>query len=319
MLYLELEIPSAAVPITPTIQLQTHVLDQSTKPIVALPSDALILNENETYGRHFIAKRNIMEGEILGSTYPFASVRYVSCTGSGCFTCGKNECKIQCDHCIDVFFCDKKCSLNRAHKKRCDSMYSKNDCERIRLVTKIINEASKKMSNIQLFLKFCYAMIFNRENSEPFQSLYPEYARIFELKEMPEDTQNFTATRVVKIIKLLPQFKSIDKQGERILFYVASHHATCLPLNTFSDSQEITKGGTVHKYKIFTSLSIFNHSCDPNVYHYMDDGDYDYFDDANEMTYCVATKPITKGEQLFINYFGDSQVLKTIEERRSPL
>lgn len=223
--------------------------------------------------------------------------------------------KIQCEHCVNVFFCGKKCSLNRAHKKRCDLIYSKNDCGTIRLVTQIINEASKKMSSIQLFLEFCFEMIFKREDAKQSQLLYPEYASIFQLKEKPEERHNFIAKRVVKIIKLLPQFKSINKQDERILFHVAYCHATCLQLNTFSESQEITKGGTVHKCNIYNSLSIFNHSCDPNVYHYINDGDYDYIDDDNDTTHCVATKPIKKGEQAFISYFGNSRI-PNIQERQ---
>lgn len=63
------------------------------------------------------------------------------------------------------------------------------------------------------------------------------------------------------------------------------------------------------RYYVFDAFSRFNHSCDPNLDQYLDDDD---------VTYCIANRQITKGDQLYINYLGDMK-FENNDERKTYL
>lgn len=271
-------------------------------------ADALSREDNEKFGVHIVAKRDIVEGEVLLATSAFATVEFVSCTGSHCFHCGdaNNYKQIECKHCIDVWFCSKKCSMNKTHKKTCNRIHAKKDCKVTRLVTEIMNVASKKFDSIELFLQFCSEVMMLKKNTNKCLPPYSEYGELLTLKGYPEESHTLIAKRVVKLLKLLPQFSSLVNKDHQ-LFLIAYRHARCTPLNMFSGEQEIAKGGKMHKIEIYDILSRFNHSCEPNIDHYLDD---------DGVTYCSATRAIKQDEQCFINYFADSQNTNAEERQR---
>lgn len=114
---------------------QTHT-NKSTSSFPSM-SDAIMIKRNKTFGTHLVANRNIVAGDQLMTASAFACVEYVSCTDpSKCFNCGrglaKEERKIQCANCIDVWLCSNICSSNRVHRQKCDSFHKN--------VTRIANQ-----------------------------------------------------------------------------------------------------------------------------------------------------------------------------------
>lgn len=273
-------------------------------------ANVLKLNENHKFGKHIIANCDIDVGKFVMITPAFASIEYVTCTNLGCFQCGKieNYKRIQCPHCINVWFCSKRCSLSEMHRKKCNKMYHYTDCRTVRLVTEIITMALKSVSDAKTLLEYCRGILFFNKKLKSCQSPYSTYGEIIRLKGIPEKIHFPIAQRVVKHITTLPQFDGLNSaEFQRILFHLAYRHTICIALNAFSEEIVLGKGGTLTRFAIYGILSRFNHSCAPNIHHYIDE---------NNITYCVVIRPIKKGEQAFINYLSESQ-FDTTQERQS--
>lgn len=243
-------------------------------------SEALSREENKIFGVHIVAALISREGRKLVASAPFAAVEYVSSSSTCCFNCGKDSnLRMECKHCINIWFCSQKCSLNKHHKKVCNPIHHKSDCKIVRLATKIMHVAVKKFANIDMFSKFSSEVMMQNKTTYNISPPYSEYGEILKLKCYPEE-QNFTmAKRVAKLLKLLPEFSEFT-YNYRNSFYIAYCHITCIALNSFFEQKRIAKGGSLKSFHIFDIMSRFNHSCKQNVVHYIDD---------DNMTYCEAT------------------------------
>lgn len=260
--------------------------------------DALKLKENITFGKHIVATNDIDVGKTVLISPAYASIEYVSSRPDSCFQCGgflSN--RIQCQYCIDVYFCSTKCSLSRDHRMNCNKKFNQSDCKTVRLVTKIIDIASKSISDVNIFLEFCKGILLNNKKTKDCKPPFSQYGEILQLKGIAEKNHVSIAKRVVNCVKSLPQFSSFNSaECDRTLFYVAYQHTTTIALNTFSEETVLTKGGIFTRFSIHDILSRVNHSCAPNLHHCIDD---------NNITYCVVIRPIKEGDQLFINYLGE--------------
>lgn len=280
---------------------------------VAFPSmsNAVSQKENKEFGQHLIANRNIDEGEIIMRVSAFASIECASCTGSQCFNCGTSEnfAKIQCEYCSNVWFCSKKCTANRQHRNLCNPLYNNTDCFKKRLITEIINVATKNVTDFDVFFEFCCDILFGNKNPMSCQPPYSQYGVLLKLQGEREKSHQSVAKRVVSLVKYLPQFQSFGNKYNRILHTLAYQHAASLAMNVFSEQFPISKGGVLTRFTLYDIMSKFNHSCNPNVTHHIHE---------DNVVQCTTARRIKKGQQLFINYLGDD-VQMTREERQFEL
>lgn len=259
------------------------------------------LNESNIYGTHFVATIDIEAGQELIVTAPFASVGYIKPHKFGCIGCGKSSAKkIYCDHCFGVWFCSQKCEKSRYHRSRCDTSFKRSDCEDVRLATKIISVAFDAADNVEAFAKFLVDLLFcktsttNHRTCKPPYSTYGEMLKLVSNSQHPTDEQIAKVKRVVSYAENLPQIKSLQMQHKKkLLFELALRHILSFPIYTFGEEIPYQNGICYSRYYIYDLFSRFNHSCDPNVDHYVDD---------NEETHLFASRPIKAGEQLFITY-----------------
>lgn len=281
----------------------------------AFPYMAKVISkkENIRFGKHLIANNNIEVGDCIIAAPPFANIEYLVCTGLGCFQCGKiTKRKIQCPNCIDVWFCSNRCKKCIIHQQKCDPMFKSSDCRIVRLATQMIITACNGVGDTTSLLDFCRGLIFLNKKSNKCHPPYSQYAEILSLKGRPNDVNSTIARRVVKYVMQHPQFESVSLNSEeqkRILFSLAYRHANSIPVNSFDEEVKCSKGGACVGVSMFDMLSRFNHSCKANLDHYIDD---------DNITYCVAARPIKAGEQLFINYLGDIE-FASAEERKKYL
>lgn len=271
----------------------------------------LALKQNKKFGVHVITKEDISVDKVVIAASAFASIEYLFCTSSGCFTCGKiTEAKIRCLNCIDVSFCSNKCKTNRTHRTKCDTYFNSSDCHIVRLTTQIISVAINEINDINTMIEFVQGLLFKKKNSAKCQPPFSQYGEILRLKESPVFANASKARRAVHYVMQLPQIQSQTtdtEQLKRILFNLAYRHANIIELNAFSEKTNCTKGGAIIRLSIYDVLSRLNHSCDPNVTHHIDDDDY---------TYCVVSRPIQTGEQLFINYLSQMEFQSNQERKR---
>lgn len=265
---------------------------------------ALTLKTNKRFGTHIVGNDHIDDGKIVVATAPFASIEYLVCISGGCFACGKiTESRIKCPNCIDVWFCRKRCYTSPTHKTKCNAMFDSSDCQIVRLATEIISVMCT-FSEITTILEFCRGVLFWKKPTKNLRHPYSQYAEILSLKgpsDQPVDVAK--VRRVVKLSMRMEKLKAVSpnigtEEKIRILFSWAYSLVNSISLNTFSEQIKCSKGGALMRYSIFDFLSRFNHSCDPNLEHYID---------SDEKTYCVTTKPIKPGEQLFINYLTNME------------
>lgn len=270
-------------------------------------ADVLGLKENITFGKHIVAESHIGVGKTVMVSPAYASIEYLSSHPDTCFHCGKADIQIQCQYCIDVWFCSEKCALNKLHQKNCNKMFDRNDCKSVRLVTKIIDTASKSIP-VDTFLEFCGGILWKNKKTKDCKPPYSEYGEILQLKGKAEEIHVSIARRVVKCVKRLPQFDSCSTPGyERNLFYLAHRHTTTIDLNTFSEETAVAEGGFCTRFSIHDVLSRINHSCAPNLHHCIDE---------NNITYCIAVRPIEEGNQLFISYLGEMKFTTDNDRKR---
>lgn len=263
----------------------------------ACMANVLSMKENKTFGKHIIANSDIDVGKIVIAASAFASIDYLIHNGPGCFQCGKeSKSRIQCPYCIDVWFCSDRCKSNRIHRNKCDSTFKSSDCSIIRLMTRVITVACNSVDEMTALLEFSRGIILMGKKPKKFNVPYSQYGEILTLKGQPDVENSAKARRVVNLVIHRTHSSSLDvEEKKRILFYIAYQHANSIPLNAFSEKIDCSKNGSYVRFSIFDVLSRFNHSCVPNLEHYIDN-DYD------ETTYCISTRSIKAGEQLFINY-----------------
>lgn len=268
----------------------------------------LSLKKNKIFGKHIVTNHDIDTKQVVIATTAFASIEYLICTGSGCFGCGKvPKIKIYCSNCIDVWFCSNQCKSSRPHRRKCDSIFESSDCHIVRIITRMITVALNAVSDIKALLEFCSGLLFLNKRYKNCQPPYSQYGEILKLKEQPEHVHAAIARRVVKHIMQLPQLESSKtEEMKRILFNLAYRHAISVTLNMFSETIICSKGGGYVRCSMSDILSRLNHSCDPNLNHYIDD---------NDVTYCVAARPIKAGEQLYINYMSE-MIFESTQERK---
>lgn len=272
-------------------------------------TNKISVKENNKFGKHLVAKSNIEVGQTVMSATAFAAIEYISSVNSSCFHCGKvkNSSFIRCPHCIDVYFCSEQCSFNTFHRAKCNIKFNHDDNEVVRLVIEIITVAYRAIQNVDTFVDFCSGILFFNKKSKNLRAPYSHYAEMLQLNGNVKDEHSAIARRVVKLITMLPSFKSFKTQElQRLLFNLAYQHATTIRINAFSEDFEVSKGGVLTSFYIFDVLSRFNHSCEPNIRHMLD-GDYSIS--------CIATNPIKSGDQLFINYV-DGKDFENEQERK---
>lgn len=129
------------------------------------------------------------------------------------------------------------------------------------------------------------------------------------LKGIADDINSQLARRVVHLCTMQhPQLNAFKSpKTERLLFSLAYRHVNSIAINAFSEEIKCSIGGACTRFFIFDTLCRLNHSCNPNLEHYTDDDD---------RTYCVVTRPIKTGEQLFINYVSEMKFESTHERKK---
>lgn len=283
-----------------SIQDDPLFLKMSFEADKVLPSlaNVLMIKKNEFFGSHVVAKCNIDVGKVLVVSNPFASIECASSSDFRCFQCGEpRDIKfIKCPHCIDVYFCSRKCSLNKFHASKCNKMFTDSDCHIIRLATEVIKTAFEKVGYTDQFVEYVKGIVLGETKFQKCRPPYSTYGQILNLKTASGNDHFVMAHRVVDCIWGLPKIRaSIKTDLKRLIFCMASRHIATIKINSFSEEFTVGKG-VCTRYSLHDALSIINHSCAPNLHHYYD---------TENVIRCVSIRPIRKGDQIFISYLGD--------------
>lgn len=275
-------------------------------------TNVLSFKHDEIFGNHIVANCDIDVGKVVIATPPFADLEFFSSIDERCFHCGKikNREFFSCPHCINTWFCSKRCSLDEIHASKCDATFNREDCYAVRLATQMIKIAFQKTPNVKALVDFCFGVLFFEKESRQCLPPFSNYGEILQLQSFTERSNIKKAHRVVEYLASLPEFDFLVNDNSfdfrRKLLHLALSHINTIPLNSFS-VDEFSDNHVRCIVSIFDFMSRINHSCTPNL---------DTILDENGIMYCVVCHPIKSGEQVFIDYLGGERHSNVHERKK---
>lgn len=260
-------------------------------------SECLKICDNSQYGRHLSANRDINVGEtVINERVLFAVAPNNESRCSNCFRQRRNF--IPCPVCTGAVFCDRMCwQKDQVHQMVCNTRFSSLNLQ-LKMQAQSILVALTFFDRIEDLSQWIEVILTENLDELPKsvcgdRSKYHFYLKLKHANQLTENIQ-FVGWRVFMCLMEIPHiqtlFDTLHKQ--RFLQHLIGLHCQINAANGFSD-------GRNRWICIVTSL--LNHSCAPNV----------LWANADDRSICIAIRPIRSGEQLFINYIGNVEQLKS--------
>lgn len=246
----------------------------------------LVLSENDEFGVHVVAGRDIEKGELLIVSEPFGHCEYFDTQGRYCSECGRSP-----------------------HMDFCTKTFKPSDKYEVVLATHMLAAAFKRLKlTHELFIEFCYNIIEKRTTSNKCVPPYSSYGEVLRLIRKSNGSASADAETVVqRLIKMEPELNCLvnEKDMRQKIKRIAELHISAIPINVFSCKS--SNRDLADQYYLYDFISRINHSCDPNL---------DTFIRDDGVMECKTLKPIKNGEQLFVNYLGCSENLTTRQRKQ---
>ncbi|XP_055390355.1 SET domain-containing protein DDB_G0283443-like [Condylostylus longicornis] len=266
-------------------------------------------------GRGVFTKRDLQAGDLIGIEEMFSWTIMDECKYSRCLNCMKENylMLIPCPNCTCAMFCSKKCledGTNKFHQYECpiiNFMYDylpSNFILTIRTLLNVINEFSTIKNCYTSCVESVTKNIYGDETSEFDFKDYKYSNGINLINSIYYDKSDAMAFfPYIPIIALLKYFL-IRKTKLKEMVIEKEHQdfiseAMLLYTRIIQDSSYGSKIIFSEDSPEFQFLSpfesLFNHSCNPNVEHWI----------IGKKVYFLTLKPIKKGLQLLLNYCPD--------------
>ncbi|GAB1604987.1 SET and MYND domain-containing protein 4-like [Argonauta hians] len=252
-------------------------------------SDAVCVKNSKSRGRYISSTRDINVGEVIVIEKPFSCVVNSDSHHSHCHHCCKRvEHPIPCTSCAEVVFCNTTCqeqSWNEYHSVECTILLSIKMLEfdlyhlALRMVIKSRYEYITEFEEKFAKEKSGKASTLGFNKSGQFDS--EDYWSVYNLVNHTEDrtfSDLFRRTlAAVYLLKCLERTKFFPKVDECIdgHLLVGAHilrQLKMLPCNAheitelrINPKEPLKSSSADIGSAIYATLSLFNHSCDPNV------------------------------------------------------
>lgn len=279
--------------------------EKRTKPVMlfapndkfACMANVLEIRTNDEFGKHIVTNQNLEVGQIIFAEEVFVC-ELENRERSNCETCLRPMMNFSpCSGCSDAMFCSDHClKLNCVHEIECGSLYSSIPGAK-QLLQTIYLGISAFDENIEELMKFVEKCVFSRDfNSlEDVEGKQLAYGRFLKLAALQKEKNPNVVSSVYQIALLIPKIKQLfdKKQKQRFLMHLLLQNYRVIQTNgmvhrTRETNEDIR--ADISFLGIFFSL--FNHAC----YHNMNMQLYE-----NQIIGYV-TRPIEKGEQIFVRY-----------------
>ncbi|XP_052829237.1 SET and MYND domain-containing protein 4 [Octopus bimaculoides] len=252
-------------------------------------SDAICMKYSKSKGRYISATRDINVGEVLAIEKPYSSVINDDHHSSHCHHCCKRaEHPIPCSSCAEVVYCNTICreeSWNQYHSVECSILLSIKLLEydvyhlALRMVIKANYDYIKNFEESFADEKSTKpsALGFNKlgqYDSEDYWSIYNLVNHSEERTFSDLFRRTLTAVYLLKCLERTKFFSKADDCKD-IHLIVGGHilrHLQMLPCNaheitelSINLKQPLKSSAVDIGSAVYATLSLFNHSCDPNV------------------------------------------------------
>lgn len=259
-------------------------------------ANVLGIENNEQFGRHITAKCDIDVGRTVLIEEQFISPTTICTDWKNCMTCLKLTTNLMpCGRCTVAMFCSRRCiENNKFHEMECD--YAHIDAHDYgHQVLRSIFVALNTFSSTEELMEFVEDTIKGEEKGAP-SSIFDSFTKyraflnlnIFlssenKCKMVPETYKVYR--RLLAFIPTETLFET--KREQRFLMHLVAQHICVIISNSFAINYVDNDQCSLSLIK-----SHFNHSCAPNLFHFTKDN----------RIICITSRPIKKGDQLFIIY-----------------
>lgn len=268
----------------------------------------LEITESNEFGRHIIAKENIDVGQMIMVAEPFATVvSSLADIQAYCQTCQKTDATfISCEKCKIAIFCSQECrNQNKTHKLECNSDFHAIESQHAKLAAQMVLVAINTFASVNDLIQFFENVVNGRFDDDMWCAGYPiiRYELILKLTPFPHEHDPVRARHAFNCLMTLPKVGSWfdSKEKQQFLMKLIAHHLSILWINAFSDDL----GKNLKAHYIYDVVSLFNHSCAPNAFFFIHD----------THGCCITVRPISKGQQIFINYLGNKATATTVDRK----
>lgn len=279
-------------------------------------ANVMEMRYNEKFGRHFIATRDIDVGKVIVVEEAFITTTVMETGQNICDACFKHMTNfIACPNCTFGLFCNEICAEDYLHKMRCGRS-SKDDNSLVEfalrsvlcaldvfndyasidaVVDDMINFVESTLQDPKKFAHVPQSLVDKRSKYRLFLTLN------LWMGSLNENELIARAHDVFEIVLKQPLFKDVfsSKKNHRFLMHLCVFHTYTVFCNSF---QSKATGG------IFLLRNHINHSCSPNLLC----GNYE------NKSICITSRPVKKGDQLFISY-GERYFTQSRAERQRDL
>lgn len=269
-------------------------------------ANAIEIQQNDKFGRHMVATRDIGVGETVVVEESF--IAYAVCNDRvQCYTCLQSmQNFIACPYCTDAMFCSAECqSQNDIHEQFCN--------EEIHYMPK--NVTFMAISLLKAFIAFpdadqlmdFVANVLSKRHKKTLegandpQSMYALFLNLQPAKEdqMDMDLMYKVYTGLLKIKQVQSMFDSEHRR--RFLIHLIGEHFLIVSNNSYGgpygDESAVATTSLL--------MSFFNHSCAPNIFNTV----------AGSKHVGITIRPIVRGDQLFVTYMRGNLTTKQRQEK----
>lgn len=240
------------------------------------------IRRTKALGRHVVAKRKIKIGEIVVVEKPFVSVLLKAHLQDHCFAClTLRYSTIPCDRCVYAMFCSRTCqqqAWEQHHKYECPmlaTLYGMDVSKMTLAALRIAFVAKKHYYDLDKY---------NNDNdggaiykSQSYEEIHTLEANTH-LRNSSDLFPKATTAAVVRYVadRTSPSFVSEFSRDDAAIIFdeLLMHHQQTAATNfhEINECAEDEEGRYVNTSEIgagaYAFLSLFNHSCSPNVVRY---------------------------------------------------
>lgn len=256
---------------------RTLPLLENTSDYFDSTSDKVMLGDSETLGRHLRAKHSVTTGEVVAVEVPYSSVLLPARYYSHCSLCFLHApALIECPQCTTAMYCSTDCLIKdkKKHEFEC------------KVVERLAALPIEKMELLALRILIdalcegcCVGALLERlPNSGAVTDSRDDTYRCLDIRRIYDLIGNtekrsvsdlfrraFTACIIVQALKkyskLFEEYSINASDAGGFIF----HFLQSLPCNAHEITQMIEREGVEVGAGAFATLSLLNHSCDPNV------------------------------------------------------
>lgn len=268
-------------------------------------ANVLEIKTNHRFGRHIVTKCDIDVGQTV--LVEQGIVVFDANDRSLCHTCMSHvQNFIPCRGCTDAMFCNETCmQRDDIHQIACGAAFNRIPGN-VRYWAESILIAIKAFPSVEHLMEFVENQLTSPKTERPknCSDAQMQYGLFLKLDKMSDDQdayQNILKYITYKLLLAIPMVneKFMTKKKQRFLMHLIWQHKHIADrsafVQTLANADANRRDGESNIIATCNIYGLFNHSCIPNLFN----------DFVGNKQILVTTRPVKKGEQLFVCYKQD--------------